>query len=208
LALAIASAPQRWRNSLLLAICLPFWVSVLVRIFALQQILGRQGVINSSLGWLWEKAAIVLPLAPEFAPLPLLYSKTGVLLGLIYAFLPFGILPIYAAIARMDKRLLEASHDLGASAWYTTMRVIMPLARPGIVAGAVLIFVPALGAFFVSEIMGGPGDILIGNIIEFNFKAGNNWPFGAALSMAMLILAFVIFAIAFWKRDKSALYSG
>lgn len=207
LALAIATAPRRWRNLLLLAVILPFWVSTLVRVFALQQILGRRGVINSALEWLWETAALILPLQP-FEPLALLHNGIGVLLGLIYAFLPFAILPLYAAIVRIDHRLLEASSDLGAGTMRTIVWVILPLAWPGISAAAVLICVPALGAFFVSEMLGGPSDLLLGNLIELQFKEANNWPLGAALSLAMLALTFLAFAAVSSRSRRLGLIDG
>ena len=192
LSLAIATCSSKLRNIVLLAICLPFWVSTLVRMYALQEILGRHGLINKLLAFWWNSWGLLVDGLPAYEPLSLLFSRTSVVIGLVYAFIPFGVLPIYATLANMNMQLIEASRDLGASTMQTFVHVTLPVARPGILAATLLIFVPSLGAFYINEILGGPGDLMIGNLIKLQFNEANNWSFGAALSVFMLFLMVAV----------------
>jgi len=167
------------RQALLMAVILPFWTSFLIRTYAWMFILRDTGIVNSilqSLGVIRE-------------PLPLLYNSGAVILGLVYGFLPFMVLPLYATLERLDPSLLEAAADLGARPWDTLMRVILPLCAPGIRAGAILTFVPCLGTYLTSDLLGGSKTVLIGNLVQNQFTASRDWPFGAALSLALMAIA-------------------
>jgi len=178
LALFIARSGAR-KNMYLGLVILPFWTSFLIRTYAWMFILRDTGIVNSilqSLGVIRE-------------PLPLLYNSGAVILGLVYGFLPFMVLPLYATLERLDPSLLEAAADLGARPWDTLMRVILPLCVPGIRAGAILTFVPCLGTYLTSDLLGGSKTVLIGNLVQNQFTASRDWPFGAALSLALMAIA-------------------
>jgi spermidine/putrescine transport system permease protein len=190
-ALAIAFAPERTKLWLLMAIMLPFWTNLLVRTYALIALMRDSGYINKSLGFF------------GIEPLPLLHNNFAVVVGLVYVHLPFMVLPLYAALDRLDRSLLEASLDLGASHIGTFFRVVVPLALPGIMSGVVITFIPALGAYLTPDLMGGPDSQMIANVIERQFKRANDWPFGAALSLLLLYLTFAAIALqSLWGRRK------
>ncbi|MGI9307258.1 MAG: ABC transporter permease [Gammaproteobacteria bacterium] len=194
-ALAVAFAPQRIKTPLLLAITLPFWINIIVRTYALIAVFRTRGFLNFTLEWFWDAGDSVLRFfgasgLGEYAPLELLYTNAAVALGIGYVFLPFMILPLYAAMERFDKSYLEASMDLGAGHWRTFWKVLLPLTMPGVVSGVMIVFVPALGAFFIADMLGGADSQLIGNVIERQFLGANNWPFGAALSFLLMYLTF------------------
>ncbi len=187
-AYALARAPQRWKTSLLLLSVIPFWTNFLIRTYAWMVILRSNGLVNavlSSLGLIQE-------------PLSLLFTPGAVLLGLVYGFLPFMILPIYAAIDRLDPSLLEAAADLGAKPWQTFVQVTLPLTAPGIAAGVLLVFVPALGMFVIPDLMGGAKVTLIGNLIQNQFLSARNWQFGSAASV--VLMALVVLGLRLYKR--------
>ena len=193
-ALAVAFAPDRLKTPLLLAITLPFWINILVRTYSLIAVFRTNGFLNWTLEWFWDLGAGVLSFlgleAGAYPPLRLLYTNTAVALGVGYVFLPFMILPLYAAMERFDKSYLEASMDLGAGHWRTFFRVLLPMTMPGVLSGVMIVFVPALGAFFIADMLGGADSVLIGNVIERQFLGANNWPFGAALSFLLMYLTF------------------
>ena len=199
-ALAIVFAPPKWRAWLLLLIMLPFWTNLLIRTYALIAVLRRNGYVNDGLEFLWNGASGGLalvglaPLSP-FEPLELLYNNFAVVFGLVYVHLPFMVLPLYAALDRLDRSLLEASLDLGASQWRTMTSIVMPLALPGIISGAIITFVPALGAYLTPDLLGGPDSQMIANVIERQFKRANDWPFGAALSFLLMYATFIAIAL-------------
>ncbi len=182
LALVVAFATPRARTLLLVAIMLPFWTNLLIRTYALMTVLRDGGLVNSALETL------------GVGPLPLLYNNFAVILGLVYIHLPFMVLPIAASLERLDRSLVEASLDLGASHLGTVLRIILPLAAPGIMAGLLLTFIPALGSYLTPDLMGGPDSQMIANVIERQFKRANDWPFGAAL--AVLLVNLTLFALA------------
>src|SRR5262245_3521118 len=192
-AFLIGRATARWRDALLMAVMVPFWTSFLIRTYAWVTILKGEGALNGALRW--------LGLITE--PLELLYTPGAVLLGLVYTFLPFMILPIYASVEKLDGTLLEAALDLGAGPLRTFSRVVWPLTSAGVAAGVLLVFVPALGIYAVNDILGGGRVDMIGNIIEHQFKGNaRNWPFGAALGTTLL----VAFSVIFWivnRRQQS-----
>ena len=199
-AMAIAFAEDRWKPWLLLLIMLPFWTNLLIRTYALLSLLGRQGPANSGLEYLWDGTSLVSRLLgfgafEPFQPVPLLYNNFALILGLVYVHLPFMVLPLYAALDRLDKSLIEASLDLGAGHWKTITRIVMPLAAPGIYSGLLITFVPALGAYLTPDLMGGTDSQMIANVIERQFKRANDWPFGAALSFLLLYATFILIAL-------------
>ena len=199
-ALAIAFAPQKIKMPLLLAITLPFWINILIRTYALIAVFRTRGFLNFTIEWLWNIGDSLLRIIgleglSEYSPLHLLYTNTAVALGVAYVFLPFMILPLYASMERFDRSYLEASLDLGAGHWRTFSKVLLPLTMPGVISGVMIVFVPALGAFFIADMLGGADSQLIGNVIERQFLGANNWPFGAALSFLLMYLTFAAIAL-------------
>lgn len=182
-ALAIAFAPPKARVWLLVAVMLPFWTNLLVRTYALMTVLRDTGVVNQFLGLI----------APGLA-LPLLHNNFAVVVGLVYVHLPFAVLPIYAALDRLDRSLIEASLDLGAGHLATIRNIVLPIARPGVLAALLLTFVPALGSYLAPDLLGGPDSQMIANVIERQFKRADDWPFGAALAFLLLYLTFLALA--------------
>ena len=203
-AFAIAFAPGRLKALLLIAVVLPFWINALIRTYALIAVFRSRGSINFGLEWLWEQANALLDLVglgelallgERFVPAPLLYNNTAVTLGIVYAFFPFMVLPLYANIEKIDRSYIEASLDLGAGQWRTFFSVIFPLTWHGVMSGVIIVFVPALGAFFIPDLLGGTDSQLIGNVIERQFKSANDWPFGGALSFLLMYLTFGALAL-------------
>ncbi|OYW30072.1 MAG: spermidine/putrescine ABC transporter permease [Caulobacter sp. 12-67-6] len=207
-ALAITFASEKTKTWLLLLIMLPFWTNLLIRTYALIAVLRTEGYVNMGLEWLWNGMgglAPLLGLAPigEFQPLELLHNNFAVILGLIYVHLPFMVLPLYSALDRLDKSLLEASLDLGAGHMRTLFKVVVPLALPGIASGVLITFIPALGAYLTPDLLGGPDSQMIANVIERQFKRANDWPFGAAMSFLLMYLTFIAIALqAVLSRKK------
>lgn len=199
-ALAVAFAPQKIKMPLLLAITLPFWINILIRTYALIAVFRTRGFLNFTLEWLWDIGdsllrAVGVEGLGGYPPLQLLYTNTAVALGVAYVFLPFMILPLYASMERFDRSYLETSLDLGAGHWRTFAKVLLPLTMPGVISGVMIVFVPALGAFFIADMLGGADSQLIGNVIERQFLGANNWPFGAALSFLLMYLTFAAIAL-------------
>jgi spermidine/putrescine transport system permease protein len=193
LAMFIARSGGR-RNLYLSLVILPFWTSFLIRTYAWMFILRDTGILNSAL----QGLGIIRE------PLPLLYNDGAVILGLVYGFLPFMVLPLYATLERLDPSLLEAAADLGARPWDTLARVTLPLCVSGIRAGAILVFVPCLGTYLTSDLLGGSKTVLIGNLVQNQFTASRDWPFGAALSLALMAIAMV-FLFAARRRGEELL---
>lgn len=174
----IATRPPRQRALWLFLITIPFWTNLLIRTFAILEVIRNQGLLNTAL--------MKLGLISE--PMQILYTDTAVLIGMAYVYLPLMVLPLFAAIDRFDMRLVEAGYDLYASRWRVLRRVILPIVRPGIVAGSILVFVPSLGAYVTPRILGGGKNMMIGNFIELQFGQGRNWPLGSALAMLLLLV--------------------
>jgi spermidine/putrescine transport system permease protein len=185
LALFIARSGAR-KNLWLVLVILPFWTSFLIRTYAWMFLLRDTGLINSAL--------LATGLIHE--PLPMLYNSGAVILGLVYGFLPFAVLPLYATVERLDPSLLEAAADLGSKPWSTLWRVTVPLCAPGIRAAAILVFVPCLGTYLTSDLLGGSKTILIGNLVQNQFTASRDWPFGAAASVVLMIVAIALLLAA------------
>lgn len=207
-AMAITFASPKWRPWLLLGIMLPFWTNLLIRTYALMMLMGTNGYANMGLGALWEGASwlrVLVGMQPleAWTPVQLLYNNFAVVLGLVYVHLPFMVLPLYAALDRLDKSLIEASLDLGAGHLRTLMKIVVPLAGPGILAGVMITLIPALGAYLTPDLMGGTESQMIANVIERQFKRANDWPFGAALSFLLIYAMFILIALQSMRRDKS-----
>lgn len=194
LALCIVRA-SRWKNVLLALVMLPFWTSLLVRTYAWMFLLRDTGLIN----------ALLLRAGLVSEPLPLLYNWGAVLLGLVYAHLPFMVLPVYAALERQDPSLAEAAADLGARRWQAFWRVTLPLAAPGIRAGVLLVFIPCLGTFLVPDLLGGGRTILAGTLIQNQFTAARDWPFGSALSLALMAAVLALLWLEVRRRKEPLL---
>lgn len=189
----MARAREGVRSTLLLLVMVPFWTSFLIRTYAWMTLLTQEGLINSLL----EYAGLIR------SPLPMLYTPGAVILGLVYAYLPFMILPIYASAEKLDQQLIEAAHDLGAGPLRVFSTVIIPLTLPGIAAGILMVFVPAIGMFAVTDLMGGARVPLIGNVIQNQFLQARDWPFGAALGVVFLLLfAAVYWLLQRWKPES------
>ena len=181
----IATRPARSRAMWLFLITIPFWTNLLIRTFAINEVIRNQGLLNT----------ILMKLGIIAEPLQILYTDTAVLIGMAYVYLPLMVLPLYAAIDRFDMRLLEAGYDLYASRWAVLRRGILPIVKPGIVAGSILVFVPSLGAYVTPRVLGGGKNMMIGNFIELQFGQGRNWPLGAALSIALLFIVMTALLI-------------
>lgn len=190
----LAMQPVRRRGLLIFLITVPFWANLLIRTYAWILLLRDTGVINNGL--------VGMGLIEH--PLPLLYNNGAVLVGLVYTYAPFVVLPIYATLEKMDIRLLEAAQDLYAGRWRTLRKVVWPIARPGVMAGAILTFVPCLGAMIAPELLGGGTRMMLGNLIFRQFSDARNWPFGAALSlvlMAAVMLVLTLYALRAERRQ-------
>ncbi len=174
----IATRPPTQRAMWLFLITIPFWTNLLIRTFAINEVIRNEGLMNTVL--------IGVGLISE--PIRLINTDTAVLIGMAYVYLPLMVLPLFAAIDRFDMRLLEAGYDLYASRLQVLRQVIIPIVRPGIVAGSILVFVPSLGAYVTPRVLGGGKNMMIGNFIELQFGQGRNWPLGAALSIALLLI--------------------
>jgi spermidine/putrescine transport system permease protein len=177
-----------WKNFLLFLVVLPFWTSFLVRTFAMIFLLRDTGLIN---GWLQQIGV---------DPISMLYTPFAVMVGLVYGFLPFMILPIYASLEKLDLSLLEAAEVLGAKPAERFRRVTLPLSMPGVVAGCLLVFIPALGSFLTSDLLGGAKQMMIGNLVQNQFSAARNWPFGSAASF--IVMALVLAAVMLYLKVK------
>jgi len=193
LALFISRSDKR-KNLYLSLVILPFWTSFLVRTYAWMFLLRDTGLINTIL----QRLGII------HDPLPLLYNDGAVILGLVYSFLPFSVLPLYATLERLDRNLLEAAADLGAKPWATLTRVVLPLCAPGIRAGSILVFIPCLGAYLTPDLLGGGKTVMIGNLIQNQFTTARDWPFGSAVSLALMALVMVLL-LGLSRRDEEGL---
>jgi spermidine/putrescine transport system permease protein len=184
----LARTAVRHRRFLLVLVIIPFWTSSLVRTYAIIIILKTKGILNSLLLW----AGVI------DRPLALLYTDAAVFIGLVYSLLPFMVLPLYASIEKLDIRLVEAARDLGATRTATFIRIIIPLTMPGIIAGSMLVFLPALGIFYIPDLLGGAKTLLVGNLIKNQFLSARDWPFGSAVS-AVLTMVMALMLLVYYK---------
>ena len=187
----MARQPPERRNLFIFLITIPFWTNLLIRTYSWILILRDTGIVNNSL--------LGLGLINE--PLPLLYTNLAILLGLVYTYIPFMVLPIYASVEKLDIRLLEAAHDLYAGRLTVLRRIVIPLAWPGIIAGSILVFIPCLGAFIAPDLLGGGKHLMLGSLIQLQFASSRNWPFGAAV--AMVLLAMVLIALIYYAAGPA-----
>ncbi|HRJ52571.1 MAG TPA: spermidine/putrescine ABC transporter permease PotB [Candidatus Thiothrix moscowensis] len=183
----LAQLPAWWRGVLLFLMIVPFWTNSLIRTYAIKLSLGNKGVVNSLL--------VGLGITDE--PVELLYTPFAVVFGLVYVLLPFMVLPLVASFDKLDKHLLEAARDLGAGWWQRFRHVVLPLTMPGVIAGCLIVFLPAMGMFYVSDLLGGAKNLLLGNIIRNQFMVVHDWPFGAALSVALIMLMAMLLWLYF-----------
>ena len=194
LAYTIAQLPKKWQQPGLILVMIPFWINFLIRSYAWVIILRSQGVVNT----------LLLNLGLIDQPLQMLYNDMAVMLGMVYALLPFMVLPIYVSIEQLDTRLLEAASDLGAKPLTAFRKVTLPLTMPGILAGCMLVFLPGLSMFYVSEVLGGSKGMLLGNFIKNQFLVANNWPLGSAGSMVMTLFMVVLIVLYKWSLKRAA----
>ncbi|MEF1291744.1 spermidine/putrescine ABC transporter permease PotB [Vibrio sp. M260118] len=187
----VAKMPEKWRPIMLFLVIVPFWTNSLIRTYGLKIVLGTQGILNKSL--------IAMEIIDK--PIRLMYTETAVMIGLVYILLPFMILPLYSAIEKLDNTYLEAAKDLGANKFQTFTKVILPLTAPGIIGGCLLVLLPALGMFYISDLLGGAKNLLIGNVIKSQVLNARDWPFGAATSIALTI-AMAIMLYAYYRAGK------
>lgn len=190
-AFMIAKLPAKYRPFLLFLVVLPFWTNSLIRIYGMKIFLGVKGILNETL----------LSLGIISEPIRILNTEVAVIIGLVYILLPFMILPLYSSIEKIDGRLLEAAKDLGANAFQRFVKVIIPLTMPGIVAGCLLVLLPAMGMFYVADLLGGAKVLLVGNIIKSEFLVTRNWPFGSAISIALTILMALMIYV-YYRANK------
>ena len=191
LAYGIARSPARWQPILLLLVMLPFWTNFLVRTYAWMILLRHDGLLN----WALMGMGII------DGPLELLYTPTAVVLGLVYGYVPFMVLPIYVAVERLDPLLLDAAWDLYASSWSVLTRVVLPLTKPGIVGGCILVFIPSIGSFITPDLLGGARSMMIGNLIQHEYLVVRDWPLGSAVSF--VLMAIVMAAVMWYYRHAS-----
>ncbi len=194
----IATRPERSRGLWLFLITIPFWTNLLIRTYAMQEVIRNEGVINTTLMWL----------GVIDRPIQMMYTDLGILFGMTYVYLPLMVLPLYASMDRLDFRLVEAGYDLYATRLKVLWRIIIPLVKPGIVAGSILVFIPSLGAYVTPRVLGGGKNMMIGNLIELQFGQGRNWPLGAALSLTLMAIVMVALLIYVRNASKSGVRHG
>jgi len=189
LAYFIARAPARWQGVWLLLVIIPFWTNFLVRTYAWMFILRTEGLLNT----------VLLDVGMIRAPIEILYTDWAVLIGLVYGYLPFMVLPLYAAIERLNRSVVEAAWDLYANGWSVFWRVIFPLTKSGIIAGCLLVFIPTIGAYITPDLLGGAKTMMVGNLIQHEYLVIRDWPFGSAISFVLMALV-VLGALMYFKR--------
>jgi len=185
----IATRPRQSRNFWLFLVTIPFWTNLLIRTFAIMEVIRNNGVVNN----------LLIDMGLIQQPIQMLYTDFAIMLGMTYVYLPLMILPLYASMEKLDFSLLEAAYDLYATRIRVLRKVIIPLIKPGIVAGSILVFIPSLGAFVTPRVLGGGKNLMLGNLIELQFGQGQNWPLGAALSITLLFI--VMAALLFYVKN-------
>lgn len=187
----LARLTPRWRALALFLIIIPFWTNSLIRTYAIKLILGKQGIINT----------VLKSIGLIEAPLDMLYTPGAVICGLVYILFPFMVLPLYSNLEKLDDSLMEAARDLGATRLQVLRKIIIPLTMPGIVAGTLIVFLPAMGMFYISDLLGGAKNLLLGNIIRNQFLSSMDWPFGSAISIAMILLMGLLM-LAYFQASR------
>ena len=189
----IATRPRHTREIWVFLVTIPFWTNLLIRTFAMQQVIRNEGVLNTLLMWL----------GVIDTPLPIMYTDWAILFGMVYVYLPLMVLPLYASMEKLDFRLIEAGYDLYAGRLAVLRRIIIPLVKPGIIAGSILVFIPSLGAYVIPRVLGGGKNLMLANLIELQFGAGRNWPLGAALSISLMLLVLVAMLVYVRNATRS-----
>jgi spermidine/putrescine transport system permease protein len=187
----IATRPAKTREVWVFLITIPFWTNLLIRTFAMQEVIRNEGILNTLMMW--------LGLTDQ--PIQLMYTDAAILFGMVYVYLPLMVLPLYASMEKLDFNLVEAGYDLYATRPRVLWRIIIPLVRPGIIAGSILVFIPSLGAYVIPRVLGGGKNMMLGNLIELQFGAGRNWPLGAAISITLM--AIVMLALLVYVRNAA-----
>lgn len=187
----IATRPRHTREIWVFLVTIPFWTNLLIRTFAMQQVIRNEGILNTLLIW----TGVI------DQPLQIMYTDTAILFGMVYVYLPLMVLPLYASMEKLDFRLIEAGYDLYAGRLSVLRRIIIPLVKPGIIAGSILVFIPSLGAYVIPRVLGGGKNMMLGNLIELQFGAGRNWPLGAAISITLMVIVMV--ALLFYVRNAA-----
>jgi spermidine/putrescine transport system permease protein len=194
----IATRPEKSRGVWLFLVTIPFWTNLLIRTFAIQEVIRNEGIVNSLLIW----AGVIV------SPIQLLYTEFAIMLGMLYVYLPLMVLPLYASMEKLDFRIVEAGYDLYASRFQVLRRIILPLVRPGVIAGSILVFIPSLGSYVTPQVLGGGRNMMLANLIALQFGQGRNWPLGAALSLTLLTLGVVALLIYVGAVSRPASHNG
>ena len=189
----IARIQNRWKNTLILLVIIPFWTSSLIRSYALIAIIKAKGILNS----------LLIALGIIHQPLSILFTNYAVIIGLVYNLLPFMILPIMTNVEKLDHRLVDAAHDLGANKLTTFRKIIIPLTLPGIIAGSIMVFLPAMTLFYISDILGGAKSMLLGNLIQNQFLIAQNWPLGSAVNIVLTLILATLILIYLWATRSN-----
>jgi len=194
----MATRSEKTRDLWLFLITIPFWTNLLIRTFAVLQIIRNEGIINT----------ILLKLGIISAPIQILYTDTAILIGMAYVYLPLMVLPIYASMEKLDFRLVEAGYDLYATRFKVLRKIIFPLVKPGVIAGSILVFIPALGAYVTPSVLGGGKNMMLSNLIELQFGQGRNWPLGSALSITVMLIVMLALLAYVRNAGKSGVRHG
>ena len=187
----IATRAEKSRDIWLFLITIPFWTNLLIRTFAVQEVIRNEGIINT----------VLIKLGIISSPIQIMFTDVAIMMGMLYVYLPLMVLPLYASMEKLDFRLVEAGYDLYANRFQVLRRIIIPLVKPGIIAGSILVFIPSLGAYVTPRVLGGGKNMMLGNLIELQFGQGRNWPLGAALSITLM--AIVMIALMVYVRYAS-----
>ncbi|MFM8746713.1 MAG: ABC transporter permease [Aestuariivirga sp.] len=194
----IATRPERTRDVWLFLITIPFWTNLLIRTFAMMEVIRNEGILNTFL----------IKIGVIDAPIQIMFTNTAIMLGMLYVYLPLMVLPLYASMEKLDFRLVEAAYDLYATRLKVLWRVIIPAVKPGIIAGSILVFVPALGAYVTPRVLGGGKNMMLGNLIELQFGQGRNWPLGSALSITLMVIVMAALLIYVRQASQKGVHHG
>ncbi|MEQ1522153.1 MAG: ABC transporter permease [Aestuariivirga sp.] len=190
----IATRSERSRDIWLFLVTIPFWTNLLIRTFAMMEVIRNEGIINTTL----------ISLGAINTPIQIMYTDTAIMMGMVYVYLPLMVLPLYASMEKLDFRIVEAGYDLYATRFKVLWRIIIPLVKPGIIAGSILVFVPSLGAYVTPRVLGGGKNLMLGNLIELQFGQGRNWPLGSALSITLMVIVMVAMLVYVRQASKGA----
>jgi len=190
----IATRSERTRDIWLFLVTIPFWTNLLIRTFAMMEVIRNEGIINTTL----------ISLGVISTPIQIMFTDTAIMMGMVYVYLPLMVLPLYASMEKLDFRIVEAGYDLYATRFQVLWRIIIPLVKPGIIAGSILVFVPSLGAYVTPRVLGGGKNLMLGNLIELQFGQGRNWPLGSALSITLMAIVMVAMLVYVRQASKGA----